>query len=196
MVNIAVVLTAGLIVGCGPSMPSYDYAAEPDPRRSEYVVGVGDALAITVWKNPALSGTVTVRPDGTITMPLVGDLDTKGKTPTQLRVEVAKRVAEYVKLDSSEITIAVTEVNSYAFTISGEVARPGMVTSKQYLTVAEAIAQAGGFTRFAKRDEITLTRRATDGSIKRIPIVYEFIENGTHPEMNLVMLSGDSLHVP
>jgi polysaccharide export outer membrane protein len=182
--------------GCGPKVPSYDYASEPDPRRSEFVVGVGDELSINVWKNDALSTEAIVRPDGTITMPLVGDLVARGKTPSQLRSEIAKRVAEYVKLDGSEITVAVTQVNSYQFTISGQVARPGMISAKQYLTVAEAIAQAGGFTRFADRDKIVITRRAADGSIHRIPIVYKFIEDGSHPEMNLVLLAGDSLHVP
>jgi polysaccharide export outer membrane protein len=196
LVNVAAVLLLGLIVGCGPSLPNYDYSKEPDPRRSEYVIGVGDSLNINVWKNPSLSGTVVVRPDGTVTMPLVGDLRAQGKTPSQLRTEITKRVSEYVKLDGSGITIAVAQVNSYSFTISGQVGKPGMVSSKQYLTIAEAIAQAGGFTRFAQRDKIVLTRRTPDGKVKRIPIVYEFIENGTHPEMNLVMLAGDSLHVP
>lgn len=185
-----------LFVGCGPKMPGYDYTQEPDPRRSEYVIGVDDGLNINVWKNEPLSTTVVVRPDGTVTMPLVGDLVARGKTPSQLRAEICKRLAEYVKLDCSEITVAVTQVNSYRFTVSGEVARPGTVQSRQYLTVAEAIAEAGGFTRFAERNELVLTRRDKDGNIRRIPIAYDFIEKGSSPEMNLVMLSGDSLHVP
>lgn len=184
------------IVACGPKVPNYDYSKEPNPRLSEYVIGVDDGLNINIWKNEQLSTSVIVRPDGTITMPLIGDLVANGKTPTELRVAIGKRLAEYVKLDSSEITVAVTQVNSYRVTISGEVVRPGVVQSRQYLSVAEAIAQAGGFTRFAERDEITLMRRDAKGKIRRIPIVYKFIENGSHPEMNLVMLAGDSLHVP
>lgn len=194
--NLAVVALLGLLVACGPRFPSYDYSKEPNPRLSEYVVGVDDGLNINIWKNEQLSTSVVVRPDGTITMPLVGDLVAIGKTPTQLREEIGKRLAEYVKLDSSEITVAVTQVNSYRLTVSGEVVRPGVVQSRQYLTVAEAIAQAGGFTRFAERDEITLLRRNQKGEIRRIPIVYKFIEDGSHPEMNLVMLAGDSLHIP
>ena len=194
--KIGLVAVVGLLVACGPKVPNYDYSREPDPRVSEYVVGVADGLSINVWKNNQLSTTVIVRPDGTITMPLIGDLVALGKTPSQLRKEIGKRLSEYVKLDSSEITVAVSNVNSYRFTVSGEVARPGMVQSQQYLTVAEAIAQAGGFTRFSERDKLTLTRRAADGTIRRIPIVYKFIEDGSHPEMNIVMLSGDSLHVP
>jgi polysaccharide export outer membrane protein len=194
--NLAVVAIVGLLVACGPKVPNYDYSKEPNPRLSEYVVGVDDGLNINVWKNDQLSTSVVVRPDGTITMPLIGDLVAIGKTPSQLREEIGKRLTEYVKLDSSEITVAVTQVNSYRITVSGEVVRPGMVQSRQYLTVAEAIAQAGGFTRFAERDKIRILRRNKKGEIRRIPIVYKFIENGSHPEMNLVLLAGDSLHVP
>jgi polysaccharide export outer membrane protein len=194
--KLVAVLAFGLIVACGPKMPNYDYSKEVDPRVSEYVVGVDDSLNINIWKNEQLSTSVVVRPDGTITMPLVGDLVARGKTPTQLRKEIAKRLAEYVKLGASEITVAVTQVNSYRFTVSGEVVRAGMVQSRQYLTVADAIAQAGGFTRFAERNKITLSRRDADGTIRRIPIAYDFIENGSHPEMNIVMLAGDSLHIP
>ena len=195
--NAAVVaLVVGLIVACGPKVPNYDYSKEPNPRVSEYVVGIDDRLNINIWKNEQLSTSVVVRPDGTITMPLIGDLEANGKTPSQLRVEIGKRLAEYVKLESSEITVAVGEVNSYRLTVSGEVVRPGVVQSRVYLSVAEAIAQAGGFTRFADRDKITLNRRDAEGNIRRIPIVYKFIEDGSHPEMNLVLLAGDSLHIP
>lgn len=195
LLSISAFVLVGLIA-CGPKAPNYDYSKEPDPRTSEYVIGVGDALSINVWKNPQLSTEATVRPDGTITMPLVGDLVAKNKTPTQLRTEIAQRVSEYVRLDPSEITVAVTEANSYRFTVSGEVMRPGIVTSKYYLTVAEAIAQAGGFTRFADRNEIILSRRDAQGNVRQIPIVYDLIEDGSHPEMNLVLLPGDSLYVP
>jgi len=190
------VVAFGLIVACGPKLPGYDYSSEVDPRVSEYVIGVDDGLTINVWKNEQLSTAAVVRPDGTITMPLVGDLVARGKTPTQLRKAIAKRLAEYVKLGASEITVAVSQVNSYRFTVSGEVIRPGMVQSRQYLTVAEAIAQAGGFTRFADRNKLVLSRRGADGTIRRIPIVYDLIEDGSHPEMNIVMLAGDSLHIP
>lgn len=185
-----------LLVGCGPSLPSYDYSKEPNPRKSEYVIGVSDELQVTVWKNQQLTTATTVRPDGTITMPLVGDLVAAGKTPTQLKSEIQTRLAEFIKLEGSEITVAVTGVNSYRFTVSGEVGQPGIFTSKVYVTVAEAIALAGGFSRFADRDSIVLMRRDDKGQVRRIPIVYSMIASGEHPEMNLVVLPGDSLYVP
>ena len=183
-------------IGCGPKAPNYDYSKEPDPRKAEFVIGVGDELSINVWKNDALSTEGVVRPDGTITMPLVGDMRAVGKTPTQLRSEIAERVAEYVKINQSEITVAINKVNSYRFSIGGEVGSPGVFTADHYVTVAEALALAGGFTRFADRDEIVLSRRDPSGQIRQIPIVYDLIEDGSHPEMNLVVLPGDSLHVP
>lgn len=193
----SLVALAAALAACGPRAPDYDYSKEPNPRRSEFVIGVSDELLITVWRKPELTTTATVRPDGTITMPLIGDVVAAGKTPSQLKQEIQRRVAEFIKLDASTtITIAVTAVNSYRFTVSGEVGQPGIHTSKVYVTVAEAIALAGGFTRFASRDDIVLMRRNQGGAIRRIPIVYSLISNGEYPEMNLVVLSGDSIFVP
>jgi polysaccharide biosynthesis/export protein len=130
-------------------------------------------------------------------MPLIGDVVAARKTPSQLKQEVQRRIAVFIKLDeSTTISIAVTAVNSYRFTVSGEVGQPGIHTSKVYVTVAEAIALAGGFTRFAKRDDIVLMRRNQAGVIRRIPIAYSLIANGEYPEMNLTILAGDSLFVP
>ncbi len=194
--SIPSVLLFLFVLSCGPKIPTYEYHKEPDPRTQEFILGVSDAIRINVWKNPQLSTEVTIRPDGTITMPLVGDIVAAGKSPSALRTEIESRVKQFVKLEGSEITVAVTAVNSYRFTVSGEVARAGIFTSTSYVTVAEAIALAGGFTRFAKRNQMVLMRRDSHGAIRRIPIVYEAIANGSHPEMNIVILAGDSLYVP
>src|SRR5690606_30441563 len=95
-----VVLPAAWLIGlgaCGHAIPNYDYSKEPDPRKSEYVLGVSDGLDINVWKNPDLSAKVTIRPDGTITMPLIGDLPAVGKTPTELKEDIKKELAKYIK---------------------------------------------------------------------------------------------------
>lgn len=182
---------------CGPSIPDYDYANEPDPRKAEYVLGPSDVILVTVWKNGELSGEHTVRPDGTITLPLVGDMVAAGRTPTKLTAAIVEGLAKYMSVNPSEITVAVQSVNSYRFTVSGEVVRPGIYNSTHYVTVAEAIAMAGGFTRFAERDEVTIMRRdAEGGKVRRIPINYEVIQQGVHEEMNLVIMPGDSVYVP
>jgi polysaccharide biosynthesis/export protein len=195
----AVVLASFLAfgIGCGASLPDYDYSQEPDPRAREFVLGISDGIRIHVWDNPDLSTEASVRPDGTITMPLVGDLTAAGKTPSELRELIRERLTEYLKVEHSSITVAVVAVNSYRFMVSGEVARPGIHSSQHYVTVAEAIALAGGFTRFASKDSIVLQRRdPASGEVRQIPISYRAIASGEHPEMNLVLLAGDSLHVP
>lgn len=182
---------------CGPGLPTYDYGKEPDPRTKEYVLGISDELAVNVWKNPDLSTASTIRPDGTITMPLIGDLKAANKTPSQLKSEIETRLEDFIKLEGTAVTVSVTAVNSYRFTVSGEVVRPGIFAANQYTTVAEAIALAGGFTRFAKRDEVSIQRRDRQtGEVRKIPIAYSAIASGNRPEMNLVLLAGDSVHVP
>jgi polysaccharide biosynthesis/export protein len=182
---------------CGASIPDYDYAKEPDPRTSEYVLGPSDVILVTVWRNGELSGEHTVRPDGTITLPLIGDMVGAGRTPTQLTADIVEGLQKYMSVNPSEITVAVRSVNSYRFTVSGEVVRPGIYNANHYVTVAEAIAMAGGFTRFAERDEVTIMRRDRQSDqVRRIPINYEVIQQGLHPEMNLVIMPGDSVYVP
>jgi len=185
-----------VLFGCGSSLPNYDYSQEPDPRKSEYVIGVADQLRVTVWKNPDQSGQVRVRPDGTITLPLIGDLKAAGRTPTQLRALIQERQKAFVKDETATVTVAVIEVASYRFTVAGEVQNAGMFTSTNYVTVIEAIAMAGGLTRFAKRDEIFIVRRDKDGNTRQVPISYDAIAKGGHDEMNLALLAGDTVFVP
>lgn len=193
MPNPALLLVAIMLVGCGPA--PYDYSKEPDPRKKEFVIGASDALKITVWKNPELSTDAKVRPDGTITMPLIGDIQAAGRTPGQLKQEIASKLGAYIKDESAAVSIAVTEVNSYRFTVAGNVERGGIFTSKYYVTVAEAIALAGGLNKFASPKKLVIVRMDATGT-RRIPIDYDRIASGEHPEENLVLLSGDTLFAP
>jgi len=190
-------LAAALLAACGVKVPNYDYAKEPDPRASEYVLGVGDDLTINVWENPGLTTEATIRPDGTITMPLIGDLKAAGETPSTLKTVIKTRLADFVKVEGTEITVAVRAANSYRFTVSGEVIRPGVYQQTYYVTVAEAVALAGGFTRFAKRNDMVLMRRdPKSGEVRHIPLVYDLLASGQRPDMNIVVMAGDSLYVP
>src|SRR5688572_9845522 len=123
MANIvcATLLCSFVALGCAGNKQSFDYTREPDPRKSEYIVGVSDAVKITVWKNPELSTEATVRPDGTITMPLLGDVKVANRTPTQVKVEITQRLQQYVKDETATVTVAVIEVNSYRFVVAGNV---------------------------------------------------------------------------
>jgi polysaccharide export outer membrane protein len=190
------VLLLVLAGACKHTLPPYDYSEEPDPTRRGFVLGPSDQLAITVWKNSDLTTTATVRPDGTITMPLVGDVRADGKTPAELRLEIERRIKAYVKDQNVVLTVAVTQVNSYHFIVSGQVSKPGLFTANRYITVAEAIAMAGGPTRFANPEQTIIIRRSGGKKPRNIPVDYKAISEGKRPEMNLYLLSGDTIHVP
>jgi polysaccharide export outer membrane protein len=193
-VAIAVVLAGS---ACGGALPTYDYAKEPDPRNKELVLGVGDVVGINVWEQRELNTDATIRPDGTITMPLVGDVKAAGDTPTALKERIKAQLASFVKLQGTEITVAVKAWKSYRFTIEGEVTRAGVFTSDQYVTVAEALAMAGGLTRFAKRGELQLVRKdAATGKVRRIPLDYDALASGASVAMNIFVLPGDLIYVP
>ena len=190
-VLILCLLASTALVGCSPAY--YDYSKEPDPRKGEFVLGVNDALRINVWKNPELSGDARVRPDGTITMPLVGDIKAAGRTPSSLKSEITKRLQSFVRDEGAIVSVAVTEVNSYRFTVAGQVEHAGLLTAKYYVTASEAIAMAGGLNRFANPHKLTLVRNDQRG-LRRIPIDYERIASGLHPEEDIVVLAGDTLY--
>jgi polysaccharide export outer membrane protein len=186
-----------LTFGCPGSLPFYDYAKEPDPRNKELILGVGDVVAVNVWENKDLNTETTIRPDGTITIPLVGDLKAAGETPSALKEQIKKRLTDFVKLQGTEITVAVKEWKSYRFTIQGEVVRQGVFTSEQFVTVADAIAMAGGPTRFAKRNQVKLFRPDPKSRVpKTIPLDYEALSSGKRLDMNIFVLSGDTIFVP
>jgi polysaccharide export outer membrane protein len=180
--------------GCG-SIIRYDYAHEPDPRRDEYVIGAADVLHITVWQTPDLSINATVRPDGTITMPLIGDVAAAGRTPSAVRTELTTRLKSFVKDEALTVSVAVAEVKSYEFTVAGNAEKPGLYTASRFVTVIEAVAMAGGPSRFAALSKVVLIRPTPKGP-RRIPIDLGAIYAGTRPEMNIVLIRGDTLHLP
>ncbi|HEY4055311.1 MAG TPA: polysaccharide biosynthesis/export family protein [Kofleriaceae bacterium] len=177
----------------------YPYQSEPDPRKAEVTLGVGDVVSINVWgeSNQGLNTEATVRPDGTITMALIGDVKAAGETTSTLKAVIKKQLANFVKMEGTEVTVALKAWRSYRFTVQGEVVRTGIYNSDQYVTVADAIALAGGPTRFAKRSDIVLMR--SDPKTKeqrRIPLDYDDLASGKRMEMNIYVLPGDSIYVP
>jgi len=96
-----VLVTLAFVCACGSTLPNYDYSKEPDPRNKELVLGVGDVVGINVWDQKELNTDSTIRPDGTITMPLVGDIKAVGLTPTELREKIKTSIAAFVKLGSA-----------------------------------------------------------------------------------------------
>ena len=184
---------------CAAASANYPYQSEPDPRKNEVALGVGDVIAINVWgeMNAGLNTEATIRPDGTITMPLVGDIKAAGQTTTTLKTTLKTKLASYIKLEGTEVTVALKEWRSYRFTVQGEVVRTGIYTTDQFVTVADAIALAGGPTRFAKRSDIVLMRKDPKTlEARRIPLDYDDLASGKRMEMNIYVLPGDSIYVP
>jgi polysaccharide export outer membrane protein len=189
-------LAAALIGGCAYKLPPYNYASEPDPRKDEFRLGPSDVIHVTVWHNVDLSGDATVRPDGTISLPLIGDLRAAGRTTTELRTEITQRLKTFIKDESATVTVAVTGINSYRFVVSGNVEHPGVFAASHFVTVSEAIAMTGGPSRFASPVETVIIRSDASGKTRRIPIDYPSILDGKHPEHDLPLMPGDLIYVP
>ena len=183
------------VLGCGTSLPSFDYSKEPDPRQAEFVVGPSDVLRISVWKTPDLSVDVTVRPDGTITLPLIGDVTAAGRTPSQLRGEIKRKLTTFLRDDNPTVEVIVETVNSYRFAVVGNVEHSGLFNAKHYVTVTEAIALAGGPNRYAELDKVRILRQ-TGTSSRSIPVNLKEIYAGRHPEMDVVIVREDRVFVP
>ena len=183
---------------CGPRNYNYPYGQEPDPRNKELILGVGDVVAVNVWDNPGVNTEATIRPDGTITMPLVGDVKAAGRTPSELREAIKGQLQNFLKLNAgNEVRVAVRNWKSYRFTLDGEVSKAGVFTSDHYVTVDDAIAMAGGLTRFAKRGDIVLFRSdPKTGALKQIPLDYDLLASGKRTDMNIYVLPGDRIYVP
>ncbi len=128
-------------------------------------------------------------------MPLVGDLRAAGRTPGQIRAEITQRLGAFIKDESAIVTVAVATINSYRFTVSGNVEHPGTYTSTHFVTVSEAIALAGGANRFADAEAAVIIR-SDDKGARRIPVDYPGILAGTRTQQDLPLLAGDTLYVP
>ena len=160
----------------------------------DYVIGTQDLLAINVWHEPELSRSVPVRPDGKISMPLVGDLEVRGLTPRLLQIRLVKELEAYIR--KPQVTVIVEEANSHKFFVMGEVQRPGVYPLTTNITVLDALATAGGFKDFAKVNKIVVLRTMADGSRQRIPFQYKQAIKGGKSALPLQLMPGDTVIVP
>lgn len=159
-----------------------------------YKIGAGDELAIAVWKEPELTQKVPVRPDGMITMPLVGDVKAAGLTPLELQASLEEKLKSYIS--SPAVTVIVNEVRSHVFNVLGQVQRPGTFPLVGRTTVLDALAQAGGFKDFANTKKIYVMRTKPDGTVERLPFNYKDVIKGKNPEQNVELKSHDTVIVP
>ena len=159
-----------------------------------YVIGADDVLSISVWKEPDLSRTVTVRPDGKITLPLVGDVVATGLTTEQLEAMLNQKLAAYVSDPAS--TVSIQNSRSQKFDIVGEVQKPGSYVITTPVTVLDAISLAGGFREWAKQKKIYVLRKGPSGAPERLSFNYKDVIRGHHLEENVQLQTGDTVVIP
>jgi polysaccharide export outer membrane protein len=156
-------------------------------------VGESDVLHVTVWKEPDVSQTVIVRTDGNISLPLINEVRVAGMTPSQIQNVIAERLKGF--LTNPQVTVTVTDIRSKRAFITGEVIRPGGYSLNAETSVLQLIAQAGGFTPFAKRDSIVVLRVA-DGKAVKLKFKYKDVVQGKNTEQNIALHPGDTVVVP
>jgi polysaccharide export outer membrane protein len=165
---------------------------------ADFFLGAEDVLIVTVWRNQDLSREVVVRPDGMISLPLIGDISAAGLTANALAKRIADRLTEYMA--SPIVSVQLKEVNSYFIYVLGEVIKPGKYPLKSYANVMQGVSLAGGFTPFAKKNKIKVLRVTTNGSSEKhqieIPVQYEDILKGNAVPGNFFLKSGDVIVVP
>jgi polysaccharide export outer membrane protein len=162
----------------------------------DYNVGPEDVLEVLVWKNEALSKVVIVRPDGKISLPLVGDVQAAGRSALQIKDDITQQLKPFYK-EPPQVSVIVQQANSYVISILGEVQRPSQYVVKRDTTLLQAIALAGGFTPFASLNEIILLRRDND-NLKQLAtqIRYKDIISGKYLDNNIFLQADDTIIVP
>ena len=194
--NILTALAAtALLVSAVPMARASDSDKKPAPgalaTTDEYRLGAGDKLRIEVYKDEQLSQSVQIRPDGKITLPLIGDMAATGLTPLELRDQIAKQLKEFVT--NPTVTVIVVEATSAHAYVMGEVARPGEVLLHGPVTIVQAIAMAGGFKEFANTKDVKVLRPNGRG-VQTLRFNYRDVLNGDVTPM--LLQSGDTVIVP
>lgn len=165
-------------------------AATNDPS---YIIGGQDVLDINVWKEPELTRTVPVRPDGKISLPLLNDVQAAGLTPTQLAEQITTSLKKFVT--GPQVTVIVSQINSQRIYLMGEVTRAGAYPLLPGMTVLQGLSSGGGFTQFANLKKIYVLR-TVDGKQQKLSFNYKDVVNGKAPDQNIVLKAGDTIVVP
>jgi polysaccharide export outer membrane protein len=197
--NRTVLATLFACASMAAARPSAQNPPQPlaEGCRGEYVIGPEDVLDIAVWDNAALTRTVSVRPDGKISLPLLNDIHAAGLTPMQLRASLTKGLTEF--MPSPSVSVLVREIHSFKVAVIGQVKTPGRYEIKDRATVLDVLALAGGLTEFASRGRIVVLR-----ADRRLPVAYEALTSrkastqrpGAPGQDNFCVHPGDVIVVP
>jgi polysaccharide export outer membrane protein len=167
--------------------------ASPSPADLDYKIGPQDLLRVDVWKEPEISRTIPVRPDGKISLPLLNDVQAAGLTSMELAGVIREGLTKFIT--SPQVTVTVTEINSRRVYCTGEVLKPGALALLPNMTALQAISSCGGFTQFAKLKGIYILR-VEGGKQVQHPFNYKDVVKGKKPEDNILLQPGDVIVVP
>jgi len=170
-------------------------AASPSRQSGDtFIIGDDDVLSINVWKEPDLTKVIPVRSDGKISLPLVGEVQAAGLTPSQLEQDIAGRLKSYV--NDPQVTVIVQQINSLKFNVLGQVTKPGSYPLMAGTTIVDAIATAGGFKDFAKKKSIYVLRQTPGGEESRILFNYQDFIKGKNAQQDIIVKPRDTIVVP
>jgi polysaccharide biosynthesis/export protein len=168
--------------------PAAGIQVDPD-----YVIGTDDVLGVMFWREPELSGDVTVRPDGKITVPVVGELGAAGLTPDALKKVLQAAAGKYV--NEPNVQVVVRTINSRKVFVTGRVVNPGTYPINRPLTVIQAIALAGGLTEYADAKNVSVLRTTPTGT-QSFKFNYKDVSRGKNLAQNIPLMPGDTIIVP
>ena len=173
---VKVALLAGTVLVAQAADPKKTATIVP-PAQPEYRLGPEDVISVFVWKEPELTTTVVVRPDGKISLPLTNELEASGKTAVELQRQITEGLGRFI--NDPVVNVIVKQVNSLKISVLGEVRKPDVYRIQRQVSVLEAIAMAGGFTDFAKRNKVLLIRNTSAGPQRFRIDVRQLIESDT-----------------
>lgn len=192
---IIMIAAQGLFAGtCQSPTQDFNYSALKNRCQGSFHLESGDVVRVHVWNEPNHSrDSVLVRPDGMISLPLLGDIQAANRSISQLTEVVKSKVQKFVP--NPRVDISLVTARSYQIFIMGEVRTPGTFSPSSQVNVLQALSLAGGFTPFAKRDKIQIIWQSPKGE-KRIPFNYDEVLKGVNDEQNLLLCRGDTVLVP
>ena len=191
---VALSLALALLTACTRDSVRLDQCGGDDCKAQPYLIGQGDVLHISAWKDASLDRTVTVRPDGMISYPLLNDIQAAGQTPMSLQKTLSEKLKQFIA--EPEVSVVVQEVHSYAVSVLGQVKTPGRYELKnEDTTVLEVLAQAGGLTVYASPSDIVILRSA-GGVSSRLHFDYDDAVSNQAGQLTFFVHPGDVILVP
>jgi len=168
-------------------------AANAGPPTEPYTVKPGDVLAVAVWKEPDLQGPVLVRPDGTFSFPLAGQIDARGRSVLELQQMLTDKLKKYIS--DPVVTVSISEVKGNKVYVLGQVNKPGEFIVNPRVDVMQALSMAGGTTAYAALGDIVILRRTESGQ-QSLPFHYADVARGRNLQQNIMLQAGDVVVVP